>query len=100
MRKNNYQEDEPEQRGGSSIEDEMVYGRLEAFMRTYQPVMSECEAHEVFNTVRLRAYFQAWPTGAGDLLPYYMNHLVQEGYQMITSISGESVIPVRTSAYR
>lgn len=69
---------------------------LDAFRNTYEPVISEHLAQEVFTIGRLREYFQAWIIPKmPDPLPVYIEELDYMGFPMRTSFDGSPCILVR-----
>ena len=78
-----------------SIEDFVSTHKFAAFCRTYIPADAEGPGVEVFNDMRLRKYFQAFPRNIGDPLNVYLSWLEKNHYQMRTSVQGEPAIFVR-----
>ena len=78
-----------------TIEDFVSQHKFAAFCRTYVPADAEGPGVEVFNDMRLRKYFQAFPRNIGDPLNVYLSWLEKNHYEMRTSVQGEPAIFVR-----
>ena len=74
------------------IENFVSQHKVRAFCDSYSPSENESDSEEIFNDVRLRKYFQAYPRSIGDPLIVYLDHLEKYGFKMKTSIHGEPVL--------
>lgn len=78
-----------------TLEDFVSTHKLVAFCETYVPEETEGAGTEVFNDIRLRKYFQAYPRNIGDPLNLYLEMLEKNGFRMRTSMQGEPALFVR-----
>lgn len=69
--------------------------KLEAFVNSFSAVTRESSADEVFNEIKLRAYFQAYPRPIGDVFTLYLEELSNCGFELQTSITGELALFVK-----
>lgn len=69
--------------------------KLEAFVNSFAAVTRESSADEVFNEIKLRAYFQAYPRPVGDVFTLYLEELSNCGFVLQTSITGELALFVK-----
>lgn len=82
---------EEESQKNVTIDDFIIDQAITAFSEAYSP-SSEAMATEVFNVSRLRDFFQAWPNSFGDPLVSYLDSLVDLGFTLKASASGQLAI--------
>lgn len=79
----------------TTLLDFVVPQKVDAFYRAYTPCDYEDETTEIFTDSRLREFFKAWPCSLGDPLAEYVSLLVERGFEMNVSVTGEVAIFAR-----
>ena len=78
---------------GTKLEDFVIEQKITAFKEAYQPVPVSL-ATKVFDEIKLRTFFKAYPCSLGDPLTIYLNRLEDAGFRMVAGESDEPVIYV------
>lgn len=72
---------------------------VQSFTATWRPATDDNDASvERMRLIDLRTYFQCYTTDdcrCIDLLPFYMDELSQQGYQLRTDSMGQPYLPVK-----
>ena len=70
-----------------SLEDFVIFEKVSAFCRTYEPCDEFDAGAERFDDGRLREYFKAYVCGLGDPLAIYIEEMKIKGFVMVTSLA-------------
>lgn len=79
-----------------TLEDYIVLEKAAAFIQAYDHANTEQEADEVWNEVRIRAFFGAYVEKThGDTLPVYLEQLKLAGFHLRVASTGELCLMLR-----
>lgn len=75
-----------------TLQDFVIYAKIEAFCAKYAPCSHWTEDCDVFTDYQLRTYFKAVVCSLGDPLALYLEELAARGFKMVDDECGEPVI--------